>query len=84
MQTKRIIPAFRPSDLARSHAAACPAAMRPAWVFVAEYDLSKRSAVYLFATRMWNGARSTVGANGDVVAPGLDQTGVQVGLRHAF
>lgn len=52
------------------------------------YFLSKLTAVYAKGGHLWNGARSrfSVSAGGGGTTPnaGTDQTGLMVGLRHAF
>ncbi|MBK0114055.1 MULTISPECIES: porin [unclassified Delftia] len=53
------------------------------------YNLSKRTATYVTAGKMYNKGASTFTIDGGVVAgsspaPGVDQTGIMVGIRHAF
>lgn len=53
------------------------------------YNLSKRTATYITAGKMYNKGASTFTIDGGVVsgsnpAPGVDQTGVMVGIRHSF
>ena len=56
----------------------------------ATYLLSKRSAVYITAGRMFNQHNAAYTIDGAVVPPastplpGVDQTGVLVGIRHQF
>ncbi|MBN3785533.1 porin [Burkholderia sp. Ac-20353] len=55
----------------------------------ATYLLSKRSAVYITAGRMFNQRNATFTIDGGVVSgsnpvPGVNQTGVMVGIRHQF
>jgi predicted porin len=56
----------------------------------AMYLLSKRTSVYVTAGHMFNGRNATFSIDGGVIPPtstplpGVDQTGVMVGIRHLF
>ncbi|REG49059.1 putative porin [Paraburkholderia sp. BL6669N2] len=55
-------------------------------VLLADYALSKRTELYAEGAYVNNRSFSTVGVRGagNDVAPGADQTGVTVGIRHTF
>lgn len=55
----------------------------------AMYHLSKRTATYITAGKMYNKGAATFTIDGGVAsganpAPGVDQTGIMVGIRHTF
>lgn len=57
--------------------------------FRALYNFSKRTATYFTAGKMYNKGAATFTIDGGVVAgstpaPGVDQTGIMVGIRHSF
>jgi predicted porin len=55
-------------------------------ILLVDYSLSKRTELYAEGAYVSNPSFSTVGVRGagNDVAPGADQTGVTVGIRHSF